>query len=160
MAKILSLIVIIFMIFACSISKKQNSNSVPSYSPGNIALHDTVSMLDSIFFEAYNNCRLYVFDSLISEDIEFYHDQGGFSNSKSGLIESLKNNICGKVSRIILTGSIEVYQIPNFGAVQFGYHRFINSQEPPNSTSRYSKFVHTWKRESTGWKLFRVISLH
>lgn len=121
-------------------------------------LYDTIVRLDSILFEAYNTCKPEVFEKLFSENIEFYHDRGGLTTSKRDLINSLKNNICGKVTRELLKGSIEVYPIPGYGAVQFGYHCFHNLVE--NSTSRNSKFVHTWKRENGEWKITRVISLH
>jgi hypothetical protein len=73
-------------------------------------------------------------------------------------VQATKNNICGKVARELLAGSIEVYPIPNYGAVQMGFHRFHNLRE--KSTSRFSKFVHTWNKENGRWKLARVISLH
>ena len=96
--------------------------------------------------------------SLISEDVEFYHDRGGLTTSKKQLIEATRNNICYKVKRELLKGSIEIYPIPNYGAVQMGAHRFHNLIE--KSMSRYSKFVHTWHNENGQWKLARVISLH
>jgi hypothetical protein len=133
---------------------------LPKYSPESKELHDTVARLDSIFFDAYNTCKLHVFEELISDSIEFYHDRGGLSTSKKELILALKNNICGKVSRELLKGSIEVYPIPNYGAVQMGVHRFHNNQEPPDAPYRYSKFVHTWHRINNQWRLERVISLH
>ena len=61
--------------------------------------------------------------------------------------------------RELLKGSIEVYPIPNYGAVQMGAHRFYNHQEK-TGPSRFSKFVHLWHRENGMWKLARVISLH
>lgn len=118
-----------------------------------------IEAMDSLFFAAYNNCKMAVMDSIFSENIEFYHDQGGLSTSKSDLMLALKNNICGKVTRHLLAGSIEVYPIANYGAVEMGVHRFHNSQEKENPI-RYSKFVHIWKKENSGWKLTRVISLH
>jgi hypothetical protein len=144
--------------FGCTTAKKNTALPIHNYVTGSQAFHDTMARLDSIFFDAYNNCRIEVFELMISDSIEFYHDQGGLTTSKSELITALKNNICGKVRRNLLAGSIEVYTIPNFGAIQFGQHQFFNIKE--NSASRYSKFVHTWKREGNAWKLYRVISLH
>jgi hypothetical protein len=100
-----------------------------------------------------------VFESVISQDLEFYHDRGGLSTSKSEMIKSLKNNICGKVTRELLEGSIEVYPIPNYGAVQMGAHRFYN-KEKNSGPSPYAKFVQIWDQENGMWKLTRVISLH
>jgi hypothetical protein len=97
-------------------------------------------------------------EQLIAADLEFYHDRGGVTTSKKALIEALKNNICGKVTRELLKGSIEVYPIPNYGAVEMGYHRFHNKSE--NSTSPFARFVNIWHHENGQWKITRVISLH
>lgn len=122
-------------------------------------LHDTIVALDDIFFTAYNNCDLEKQSELISEDLEFYHDQGGLSTSKEEIMTALKNNICGKVTRELVEGSIEVHEIPGFGAVQLGMHKFHNNEEP-NAISKASKFVTIWKQDDDDWKITRVISLH
>jgi hypothetical protein len=154
------IIVTIVIISACSTTRAIKTASVPAYVPESKALHDTIARMDSILFDAYNTCKLDVFESLISDDIEFYHDRGGLSTSKKELVQSIKNNICGKVTRELLKGSIEVYPIPNYGAVQMGAHRFFNNQEAERGPSHFSKFVHTWHNENGKWKLARVISLH
>ncbi len=122
-------------------------------------LYDTIVELDSIFFTAYNTCDLKKQSELISEDLEFYHDQGGLSTSKEGIMEAMEKNICGKVTRELVKGSIEVYEIPGFGAVQMGLHKFHNKAEP-DAISKASKFVTIWKRNDEDWKMTRVISLH
>src|SRR5688500_5870606 len=148
------------LLFACSGSGSIQAGGLPPYVPQDKILYDSLVRLDSIFFDAYNTCKLDVLASLVSEDIEFYHDRGGKSTSKSGLVTSLKNNICGKVRRELLPGSIEVYPIPGYGAVQLGAHRFYNNQEVDRGPSRFARFVHTWQRENGVWRLTRVVSLH
>ncbi len=122
-------------------------------------LYKTIVKLDSIFFTAYNNCDLKKQSELLSEDLEFYHDKGGLSTSKEEVMTAIENNICGKVTRTLVKGSIEVHEIPGFGAVQMGLHKFHNNQEP-NALSKASKFITIWKRQDEGWKITRVISLH
>ena len=124
-----------------------------------MSLYDSIVMMDAQWEDAYNNCKLDVMEEIISEDLEFYHDQGGLMTSKKKLTEALKNNICGKVTRELKKGSLEVYPINGYGAVEMGMHAFHNSKEP-NSESHYSKFVHLWKRENGKWRITRVISLH
>lgn len=122
-------------------------------------LYQTIVQLDSIFFAAYNNCDVEKQRELISEDLEFYHDQGGLSTSKEDILKALETNICGKVTRELVEGSIEVHAIPDYGAVQMGLHKFHNSEEP-NAISKPSKFVTIWKRDDDDWQITRVISLH
>jgi len=150
----------IILVTACSTSRKGTVDSATSYIPVSQHLYDTIVHLDSIFFDAYNNCKLEICSSLISDDIEFYHDKGGLSTSKKDIIDGLKNNICGKVTRELVKGSIEVYPINNYGAVQIGLHKFHNNQEKPGTPSNAGKFIHTWHYKNGNWKLTRIISLH
>jgi len=123
------------------------------------SLYDSIAVMDAAWEDAYNHCKLQAMDSMISEDLEFYHDQGGVTTSKQAIMAALQQNICGKVSRQLKAGSIEVYPIANFGAVEMGLHTFHNNQEP-DAKPHYSKFVHLWKRENGRWRMTRVISLH
>lgn len=122
-------------------------------------LYRTILEMDRIYFTAYNNCDMKKQAALYDEDLEFYHDKGGLVTSKKEILKSLEKNICGKVTRELVVGSIEVYPIPGFGAVQMGMHKFHNNQEP-NAVSVASKFITIWKQDDDTWKITRVISLH
>jgi hypothetical protein len=96
----------------------------------------------------------------MADTIEFYHDKGGLTTSIIDFMQSIKNNICGKVTRQPVPGSIEVYPIHNYGAVEIGYHRFFNSKEPANGYSKPDKYIIIWQQKKEGWKITRVVSLH
>jgi hypothetical protein len=151
---------LILLIVSCSSTKNNKNYLIEPYQPVDKKLYDTIVYLDSVLFDGYNTCKLDRFERYFSDSIEFYHDKGGLSTSKKQLIESLKNNVCGKVTRELIPGSIEVYPIPGYGAVQIGNHRFHNNQEPPGTPSRIGKFVHTWQYKNGEWRISRVISLH
>jgi Domain of unknown function (DUF4440) len=151
------LLFIVILGFACA-TQKQAYKPVP-YKPQDKALYDTIVRLDSILFHAYNICDLATYTALFSEDLEFYHDGGGLTTNKQESIEGYKKYVCGKVTRELLKGSIEVTPVPNHGAVEIGIHRFHNKQEP-NAESHYARFVIIWKREKEKWVITRVISLH
>src|SRR6185295_11882002 len=125
----LSIFMVLFFVVVYTVSSKAQVNLPPYHPDVSKEFYDSIVHLDSIFFEAYNNCRLGKMDSLISEDVEFFHDRGGLTTSKKELIEALKKNICGKVTRELLKGSIEVYEIPGYGAIEMGFHGFHNNQE-------------------------------
>lgn len=120
-------------------------------------LYRQIAHEDSILFEAYNTCNLEKFATYFTEDVEFYHDKGGLSTSKKELIEALRNNICGKVRRELVKGSLEVYPINNYGAVEIGNHRFYSKQDGKDVVG-IAKFVHLWQLQPDGWKVMRVIS--
>lgn len=130
-----------------------------TYIPVDRELYNKIVQLDSILFDAYNNCKMDVSEELYSDSLEFFHDKGGLSTSKKGLMEALKNNICGKVTRHLVPGSIEVSPIPGYGAVEIGEHGFKNNQEP-NAPFKASRFVIVWQYKNEKWQLTKVISLH
>jgi ketosteroid isomerase-like protein len=122
-------------------------------------LYDTIVRMDSLYFDTYNNCRLETMAAMTSDTLEFYHDRGGLMTSKTAYLESIKKNICGKVTRELMPGSIEVYPIHGWGAVEIGYHRFHNNQEP-DAPWRASKFIILWHKKGDKWEVARVVSLH
>ena len=122
-------------------------------------LYQTISELDSIFFTAYNTCDLKKQAEFYSDSIEFYHDQGGLITSKQQLLEATEKNICGKVTRELVKGSMEVSPIANYGAVEIGMHMFHNNQEK-GQVPHPSRFVVIWRNRGDKWTIERVISLH
>lgn len=122
-------------------------------------LYQTLLQLDATYFEAYNSCNLEVQSQMMDNALEFYHDQGGLSTSKSELITAIKANICDRVTRQLVPESLEVYEIKDFGAVSIGYHRFFNKLEP-DAPSKPSRFVTVWKKYPDRWTMYRIISLH
>jgi hypothetical protein len=122
-------------------------------------LYQTVVNLDATYFNAYNTCDLATQASMMSDELEFYHDQGGLNTSKSDIIKSIEKNICGKVTRELVAESLEVHEIPGFGAVEIGYHKFYNNQEP-DALSKPTRFISIWKNTDGDWKMHRIISLH
>jgi len=146
------------LIFACNDTRQLNANR--AYSPDSKELYNSIVHMDSVLFGAYNTCDLPTMTDCFSENIEFYHDKGGLMTNKDSIMAATKRNICGKVTRVLIKGSIEVYPIAGYGAIEMGRHYFINNQEPPNDHPSIGKFVHTWKNENGKWRLTRVISLH
>ena len=68
-----------------------------SYVPADQELYETILSLDKKLFDAYNSCDMETQEALYSEDLEFFHDEGGLSTSKEKILLALKNNICDKV---------------------------------------------------------------
>jgi len=129
------------------------------YVPIDREVYDIIVTKDKEYFDAYNACDMEKQRSLYSEDLEFFHDKGGLSTSKQEVLSSIEKNICGKVTRTLIEGSIEVYPIKDYGAIEIGYHKFYNNQEP-NAKSKPSKFIIVWKNENERWYISKVISLH
>ncbi|MFY7671445.1 nuclear transport factor 2 family protein [Tenacibaculum sp. MEBiC06402] len=152
-------IIIFLWSLLTSLFTQAQVNEIEPYKPKDLKLHEEIIKMDQLFFDAYNNCDMKTQEELLSEDIEFYHDNGGVSTSKKEILASLKKNICNKVTRTLIKGSTEVHSIPGYGVVQMGYHKFFNKLEP-NQKSIPSRFITLWKKEKNKWVITRVISLH
>lgn len=124
--------------------------------PAGDQLTATVTALDSALFNAYNHCDLASFARYIAPDVEFYHDKGGLTRTRAKLVESIKNNICGKVRRELVAGTLEVYPIKDFGAVEIGTHRFC--ELGTGHCAGAARFIHLWQYNGGNWQITRVIS--
>ena len=147
-------------VVVCSVLSCSTNTSKYNYVPDDLELYNTIVHMDSVYFNAYNTCDLKTQADLYSEEIEFFHDKGGLMTSKPGLLDALEKNICGKVTRELVQGSIEVYPIKDYGAVEIGLHKFHNNQEPEGTISKIGKFVMMWEFKNDTWKITKVISLH
>lgn len=153
--KVYSTVIVILLSLSCKGQQKQAGH----YIPVDKALFEQINSLDKAFFDAYNNCDLKKQESIYSDSIEFFHDKAGLITSKAEILSGTEKNICGKVTRTLIPGTMEVYPINNYGAIETGFHQFYNNQEP-NAESKPSKFIIFWKKENKNWKITKVVSLH
>jgi ketosteroid isomerase-like protein len=121
------------------------------------ALTETVTALDSKLFDAYNHCDLATLGAMVADDLEFYHDQTGLMVGRDAFVAAIKENICGKVERTLVPGSLEVYPLKGYGAVEIGVHRFHHLGHPEDVGGE-AKFVTLWQNKDGVWKVTRVIS--
>ena len=121
-------------------------------------LDRVILALDKAVFDAYNRCELDKFGSFLSDDVEFYHDQGGVTLGKEKLVESVKNNICGKVTRELLPGTSQVHLMKGIGAVQMGTHLFHHPGHDDTEPVGEGKFISLWRYQDGAWKMTRAVS--
>jgi len=130
----------------------------PEKQPSEVSLRQTVQSLDTKLFDAYNHCDIPTLSSLVSDDLEFYHDKTGLAVGKDKFLSSIKQYICGKVERSLVASSLEVYPLDGYGAVEIGTHRFHHPDQPVGDVAGEAKFVMLWQNSNGVWKLTRVIS--
>ena len=130
------------------------------------ALFQELKEKDSLVFKlGYNNCDTSQFRKLLSDDFEFYHDQGGLLESKEQFILNAPNlcKMSYKATRELVEGSLEVFPLFSngtlYGAIQKGIHEFYGEEEgKPKYLTSSAKFTHVWLLEGEEWKLKRVLS--
>jgi hypothetical protein len=123
-------------------------------------LYNELARMDSILFDAaFVTCDMGKIDTLLAQDIEFVHDQNGFRSGEQvrASFRGLTGDCpAGKgVTRQLVEGSLRVYPIHDYGAIQTGSHRFVRPGAP---TVTIARFVHLWELKPSGWKLTRALS--
>jgi hypothetical protein len=152
------------LLSACSTTTNHNAGQSNVYSPASKELYDTIVHLDDVLFEAFNSCNFERFAGLMTDDIEFYHDQSGLMLSPKTQMEALKIRCAeqeknGILRRELVKSSLEVYPIKNYGAVEIGVHNFYRTlpgQKEKLTTT--AKFVQIWREKDGEWKVSRIIS--
>jgi hypothetical protein len=122
-------------------------------------LYRTIARLDAEVFDASYRCDLEKFGSFFAEDLEFYHDNGGLvSTSRASLVEATKNNLCHKVRRVLVPGTLAVYPLHGYGAVEVGIHRFEHPGREKEDGVGEGRFLHLWQFKDGKWQITRVVS--
>jgi hypothetical protein len=122
-------------------------------------LFSTIYQLDSSFFSAFNKQDAVGFLAFVDTSLEFYHDKNGltgFEYNKTVFMNNFKAG--GDLNRQLVPGSLEVYPIPNYGAVQIAQHRFCHTENGKQDCGTF-KFIHIWKQTGQSWKITRIISV-
>lgn len=129
-------------------------------------LHSKALELDAIVFESgYNRCDIDKLGTVVADDLEFYHDQGGPLFGGQAFLDSLKNGICelDYKARRELVGKLEVFPLYNngklYGMVSRGKHRF-HAKYPGKAEypSGEALFNMLWLLKDGEWQLARVQS--
>jgi len=136
----------------------KHSNAQLQDSVASPDLYKEIAHMDSAVFNAFNNRNIDQFKSLFAEDLEFYHDKGGLTNYQH-TVDFLKttDSLNNHLKRELVKGTLEVYPIPGYGAMEIGEHTFCHLENGKQDCGTF-KFVHIWKKTDGEWKITRVIS--
>ena len=124
----------------------------------NADLHDAIAAADSALFAAYNQRDLPRFRSFFTRDLEFYQDNEGVEDYARTMKDfAAMFGQPAPIRRVLIAGSLEVYPIKNYGAIEVGRHQFCHVENGKDDCGTFS-FVHIWRKTNTGWKIARVVS--
>lgn len=128
--------------------------------PADSRLLATIMALDWAAFDAFNHCsapdKLRKHADYFSQDVEFYHDTGGVTWSRQEMLANTEKYVCGKFRRELIPGSVRVYPVKDFGAIEMGSHRFC--QFASGNCDGLADFTIVWSKQGGDWKITRVLS--
>jgi len=128
--------------------------------PKGQALLTIVTQLDSDFFDSFNTCDkpgvLEKHGRLMDANVEFYHDNGGVTWTRKDYLDKTRANVCGRFHRVLVPGTLEVYPIEGYGAIEEGHHMFCEVKS--DKCFGKAKFLFVWHKTDTGWEATRIFS--
>jgi hypothetical protein len=144
---------------ACLFLLKNVSAQDKKYEPKDPKLYQTILHMDSMMFDAFNSHNLEELKILFAPNIEFYHDRGGLQDYQA-VINGFKGVFAATpdLRRELVPGTLEVYPIPGFGAIEIGVHRFVHVENGQTQIGVY-RFIQTWQLKDGVWKVTRVVSV-
>ena len=153
-----SFTLILFLLAAMVVAGLRTNAQSVQPPVGHQELYQEIAKQDSLLFNAFNTRDIDLFKTMFTEDLEFYHDKGGLTGYEH-TIDFLKTTAQGnnQLKRELVKGSLEVYPIPGYGAMEIGMHRFCHLDNGKQSCGTF-KFVHIWQKKDNQWKIARVIS--
>ncbi|HEY4080974.1 MAG TPA: nuclear transport factor 2 family protein [Burkholderiaceae bacterium] len=117
-----------------------------------------VAALDAKLTAAFDAHDLPALMALFTDDLEFFHDTGGlqhFAEVKAGFGGLFGQN--NGIHRTLVPGTLKVYPIKDYGAIELGSHRFCHIEKAKEDCGTFA-FVHVWRKSAAGWKIARVVS--
>jgi hypothetical protein len=143
------------------------SGTVPVM-PEGAALRASIVSRDAELFELFFlGCDPKRLRPMLADDVEFYHDKGGFifRNAEAMTADYAKN--CAERAkpdawrsrRELVASSLSVDPVPGYGAMEAGDHLFYERKgDGAERLVGQSRFAMVWKWEGGTWKLSRVLS--
>jgi ketosteroid isomerase-like protein len=143
---------------ALSFGQSPGPKPAQSVTPKSHELFETIETKDAELFDAFNRHNVEALMEMFTDDLEFFHDTGGVTNhqqTKDNFAKMFGN--IPDITRTMVEGTLEVYPIKDYGAIEVGAHRFCHTENGKEECGSF-KFVHVWRKVGDTWKISRVIS--
>jgi hypothetical protein len=137
--------------------------------PGQPALTEQIAARDAEFFRLFfEDCDPARVRTMIADDIEMYHDKGGFVwRGADGVIadytkscEERKKPDAWRSRRELVRETLRVDPVPGHGAIEDGVHVFYERKgDGPERLAGRARFTQLWTLGADGaWRLARIFS--
>jgi len=131
-----------------------------------VAMTAEIAKADHDLFDAvFGQCDAAKVAATLTDDFRFVHDKDGAS-SRAQFVDNLKGH-CDRVKtgvdfparRELVAGSLQVWPIDKYGALEIGVHKFYaRLPGKPEELTETGNFMILWKRVNGAWKMAESIS--
>lgn len=147
-------IALFICLFAAGSSRAQEKKVAPITRQ----LLNEIAYMDSVMFDAFNRQDMGQFQSLFTEDLEWFQDNGGlipYAKVFENFGRMFKQE--NKLTRVLVEGSLEVHPVKDYGAIEIGAHRFRHYENGKLEEGTF-KFLMIWQKKDGKWRISRVVS--
>lgn len=157
------------LLLTAAVLSNQSAASVAV--PSQPDLTAQIAKADEGVFDLYFSgpCDAVKFRSMLTPDVEFYHDVAGFNvRSADEFVANYTEKCRGRadpnslrIRRQLVAGSLKVDPVPGWGAIETGEHWFYarNGTKDVEHLVEKARFAQLWVLGSDGkWRLSRVFS--
>lgn len=141
----------------------------PAAAHDDAALVPIIAERDAALFSVmFDRCDPEALADLVTDDLEFYHDRGGLTATRTRFIDDYRQSCTARAApdawrsrRELVPDTMRVYAIPGVGAVEEGSHLFYERQgDGPETLVGRARFSVLWRLEPDGrWRLARAFSI-
>lgn len=158
--KLLPLAALLLLIGACVRTQPAVPAAAVARLPVSPALYATIARQDSLMFVAFNQHDVATLQTFFAEDLEFYHDKGGLANfqqTMQGFRNLFEQNKTTGLNRQLVPGTLEVFPINGYGAVETYQHRFCHVENGRDDCGTFKNMM-VWRLKDGRWQVTRVVS--
>ena len=121
-------------------------------------LYNEIARADSMIFGYFNKQQFEPFKAMFTKDLEWFQDNGGLEDYNT-VFKNFKEMFARpyKLNRQLVSGTLEVHPIKNYGAIEIGTHQFKHMENGKEEVGNF-KFLMIWKKTNGQWKISRVVS--
>jgi hypothetical protein len=151
-----AIIVVAALLGISSFAFKSGSNQTDTPTSG--PLYNEIARLDSLMFDAFNVRNINLLKQFFDQGLELYQDNIGVRNyneTVAAFTQLFEKEYI--LTRKPVPGSMEVYPIKDYGAIQTGQHIFSHLENGKEETATY-KFMQIWQKKEGKWRVTREIT--
>ena len=122
------------------------------------SLEAEIASADRALFDAFNARDITGVMVYFAKDLEFYHDNDGklsYDDVRAGFTKMFSTPLAPQ--RTLVNGSMHVYPVPNYGAMQVGEHLFCHIEQGKPDCGVF-QFAHVWQNVDGRWRITRAMS--
>ena len=152
LTRILLICLLIFSLFVQGRAQTDLSKT------GKEQLYQAIRLQDSLLFVAFNTKDLNRMKQFFTADLEVFQDNVGVRNYKETIHafgELFQKDYV--LTRRLVAGTLEVYPIKDFGAIETGSHEFCHAENGKQECAVF-KFTHIWQQTDSGWQIKRLVT--